>query len=162
MQFFPTAVCNVTAWRHSRRLALWQMELVGGGGGGVREKNVFCVPRELQRASHISVLSMGGVCGRSLTAGKILFAGRQTFSLYLVLWLCAMNTVKISTHLSFRGAEWCQRLGGRGLRWRGGCDSCRGVGVSLPGDHWTPLEQNWEEEEKSENHIDNEFDFETL
>ena len=28
---------------------------------------------------------MGGVCGRSLTAGKILFTGRQTWSLYLVL-----------------------------------------------------------------------------
>ena len=32
-----------------------------------------------------SLLSMGGVCGRSLTAGKILFTGRQTCSLYLVL-----------------------------------------------------------------------------
>ena len=36
-------------------------------------------------ASPISRLSMGGVCGRSLTAGKILFTGRQTCSLYLVL-----------------------------------------------------------------------------
>ena len=40
-------------------------------------------------ASPISLLSMGGVCGRSLSAGKILFAGRQTCSLYLVLCLCA-------------------------------------------------------------------------
>ena len=39
-------------------------------------------------ASPISLLSMGGVCGRSLMAGKILFTGRQTCSLYLVLWLC--------------------------------------------------------------------------
>ena len=31
--------------------------------------------------------STGGVCGWSLTAGKILFTGRQTCSLYLVLWL---------------------------------------------------------------------------
>ena len=36
-------------------------------------------------ASPISILSMGGVCGRSLAAGKILFTGRQTCSLYLVL-----------------------------------------------------------------------------
>ena len=54
------------------------------GGEGLREKYVFCAP--------ISLLSMGGVCGRSLrvcgrslTAGKILFTGRQTCSLYLVL-----------------------------------------------------------------------------
>ena len=36
-------------------------------------------------ASPISLLSMGGVCGR-----KILFTGRQTCSLYLVLWLCGL------------------------------------------------------------------------
>ena len=35
--------------------------------------------------SPISLLSMGGVCGRSLTPGKILFGGRQTCSLYLAL-----------------------------------------------------------------------------
>ena len=29
--------------------------------------------------------STGGVCGQSLTVGKILFTGRQTCSLYLVL-----------------------------------------------------------------------------
>ena len=38
-------------------------------------------------ASPVSFLSMGGACGRSLTAEKILFTGRQTCSLYLVLWL---------------------------------------------------------------------------
>ena len=32
--------------------------------------------------------STGEVCGRSLTAGKILYTGRQTCSLYSVLWLC--------------------------------------------------------------------------
>ena len=53
-----------------------------GGGGCLRENYVFCVPRELQRL--LSLLSMGGVCGRSLTVGKILFTGRQTCSLYLV------------------------------------------------------------------------------
>ena len=57
------------------------------GGGGLREKYVFCVPRAIS-AAPISLLSMGGVCGRSLTARKILFTGRQTWSLYLVLWLC--------------------------------------------------------------------------
>ena len=35
--------------------------------------------------------STGRVCGRSLTAGKILFTRMQAFSLYLVLWLCDMN-----------------------------------------------------------------------
>ena len=44
----------------------------------------------------ISLLSMGGVCGRSLTAGKILFTGRQTCSLYLVLSLCAANMISIN------------------------------------------------------------------
>ena len=62
------------------------MALVWGGGGeGLREKYVFCVPRGIA-ASPISLLSMGGVCGRSLTVGKILFTGRQTCSLYLVLY----------------------------------------------------------------------------
>ena len=47
------------------------------------------ISRELQRLlSLIGYGSTGGVCGRSLTAGKILFTGRQTCSLYLVLWLC--------------------------------------------------------------------------
>ena len=47
--------------------------------------------------SYISFVygSTGGVCGRSLTAGKILFTGRQTCSLYLVLWLCVMSTKSI-------------------------------------------------------------------
>ena len=42
------------------------------------------------RVSYLSFVygSTGGVCGRSLTVGKILFTGRQTCSLYLVLWLC--------------------------------------------------------------------------
>ena len=41
-------------------------------------------------ASPISLLSMGGVCGRSLTPGKFLFAGRQTCSLYLALWFMTL------------------------------------------------------------------------
>ena len=43
--------------------------------------------------------STGGACGRSLTAGKILFTGRQTCSLYLVLWLCDICSV-LCTHIS--------------------------------------------------------------
>ena len=55
--------------------------IVAGGWGGV--------PRKLQRLlSLIGYGSTGGVCGLSLTARKILFIGRQTCSLYLVLWLC--------------------------------------------------------------------------
>ena len=45
MQIFPTRMCNVTAWRHSRLLAHWLMALVGGGG--LSDKYVLCVPREL-------------------------------------------------------------------------------------------------------------------
>ena len=66
--------------RHSRLRAHWLMTIVAGGWGGI--------PRELQRLlSLIGYGSTGGVCGRSLMAGKILFTGRQTCSLYLVLWL---------------------------------------------------------------------------
>ena len=53
------------------------------------EGEVCILPSPGVAASPISLLSMGGVCGRSLTAGKILFTGRQTCSLYLVLWFCA-------------------------------------------------------------------------
>ena len=51
------------------------------------------IPRELQRLlSLIGYGSTGGVCGRSLTDGKILFTGRQTCSSYLALWLCVSLT----------------------------------------------------------------------
>ena len=54
--------------------------IVEGGWGGI--------PRELQRLlSLIGYGITGGVCGRSLTEGKIIFTGRQTCSLYLVLWI---------------------------------------------------------------------------
>ena len=60
------------------------MALVGGGGGGAEGE--VCILRSQEiAASPISLLSVGGVCGRSLTVGKILFTGRQTCSLYLVL-----------------------------------------------------------------------------
>ena len=41
MQIFPTAVFNVTAWRHTGLLAHWLIAQVAGGWGGI--------PRELQR-----------------------------------------------------------------------------------------------------------------
>ena len=41
----------------------------GGGGGGAKEK--ICILRSPEiAASPISLLSMGGVCGRNLTEGK--------------------------------------------------------------------------------------------
>ena len=61
------------------------------GGGGVGWGRVCILRSPGIPASPISLLSMGGVCGRSLTAGKILITGRQTCSLYLVLWLCGLN-----------------------------------------------------------------------
>ena len=85
MQIFPTRMCNVTAWRHSRLLAHWLMALQWRRAEG-----------GLQRL--LSLIGYGStwrVCGRSLMAGKILFTGRQTCSLYLVLWLCGKLEVKI-------------------------------------------------------------------
>ena len=87
--------------------AHWLMAQVGGGGEAEGEA---CVLRSPGFApSPISLLCMGGVCGRSLTAGKILFTGRQTCSLYLVLWLCA--TVK-------RKEWWHVFSGIIRIRWR--------------------------------------------
>ena len=88
MQFFPTAVCSVTAWRHSRLRDHWVMALVGEEGA---EGEVCILHSPGIAASPISLLSTGGVCGRSLTVGKILFTGRQICSLYLVLWLCGQK-----------------------------------------------------------------------
>ena len=85
-------------------------------------------------ASPISLLSMGGVCGRSLTAGKILFTGRQTCSLYLVLWLCgwvvAVSRAKVrstcdaTVSVPWAVVEWggvrlplCHLLPGVGGNW---------------------------------------------
>ena len=79
MRIFPTRMSNVTAWRHS--LAN------DPEGGGLRENSPGIA------ASPISLLPMVALekSGRSLTAGKILFTGTQTCSLYLVLWLCAAS-----------------------------------------------------------------------
>ena len=100
MQIFPTRMCNVTAWRHSTLRAHWVLALVGGGGA----EGEVCVLRSPGiAASPISLLSMGGVCGRSLTAEKILFTGRQTCSLYLILWLCDADACSLIYGSSYMG-----------------------------------------------------------
>ena len=68
MQIFPTAVYKVTARRHLKLGAHWLLALVGGGGEAEGEVCILRSPGTA--ASPISLLSMGGVCGRSLTAGK--------------------------------------------------------------------------------------------
>ena len=102
-QFRVTSCCDVAdsgrenlyhflpilLWRHvlsSSIMTLW-MALVGEGW----RKSMYSASSPGIAASPFSILSMGGDCGRSLMAGKILFTGRQTFSLYLVSWLCTMN-----------------------------------------------------------------------
>ena len=55
-------------------------------GGRRGAEGEVCILHSLGiAASPISLLSMGGVWGRRLTTGNILFTGRQTCSLYLVL-----------------------------------------------------------------------------
>ena len=73
---FPDKNLQRHSVTHSKLRAHWLMTLVRGGGLGVLQ--------ELQRLLSL-LLSMTGVCGRSLTAGKIILTGRQTCSLYLVL-----------------------------------------------------------------------------
>ena len=91
LTLFPTRMCNVTAWRHTRLRNHWLIALVMAGAEGevsiLRSPGIAALP--------ISLLSMGGVCGRNLTAGKILFTERQTCSLYLVLWLLKEGTSRI-------------------------------------------------------------------
>ena len=81
MQIFPTKITTSQRVETARSLAN-DLSIFWGEGE-------VCILRSPGiGASPISLLSMGGVCGRRLTAGKILFTGRQTCSLYLVLWLC--------------------------------------------------------------------------
>ena len=55
------------------------MALVGGGGGAEGKVCILLSPGiAASPISHIGYGSTGGVCGRSLTAGKILFTGRET------------------------------------------------------------------------------------
>ena len=61
MQIFPTALCNITAWRHSRLRAHWLMALVGGGGCGRSMYSAF--------PGNCSVSYLSFVYGRSLWAG---------------------------------------------------------------------------------------------
>ena len=78
MQFFSTAVTSLETARSLANDPSW----VGEGGG----EGEACILRSPGIAvSPISLWYMGVVCGRSLMAGKILFTGRQTCSLYLVL-----------------------------------------------------------------------------
>ena len=61
--------------------------------GPIEAGGLGWISRELQRLlSLIGYGSTGGVCGRSLMDGKILFTGSQTCSLYLVLWLCGTES----------------------------------------------------------------------
>ena len=72
--------------RHSVTSLETARSLANGPSWGEGGEGEVCILRSPGiTASPISLLSMGGVCGRSLTAGKILFTGRQTCSLYLVL-----------------------------------------------------------------------------
>ena len=82
MQIFPTRMCNVTAWRHSRLRAHWLIAPIFGWGGGGWGRSMYSA-----FLGNCSVSYFSFVCGRSLTAGKILFTGRQTCSLYLVLYM---------------------------------------------------------------------------
>ena len=87
MHFFPTNVQrhSVTSLEAARSFANGPSLGVGGGGfEGLAEGEVCILRSPVIVASPISLLSVGGVCGRSLTAGKILFTGRQTCSLYLI------------------------------------------------------------------------------
>ena len=61
MHFFPTAVCSVTAWRHSRLRAHWLMALVGGGGGLLWGRSMYSAFPGNCSDSYFSF-----VCGRSL------------------------------------------------------------------------------------------------
>ena len=47
-------------------------------------------------------MSMGGVCGRSLTGGKILFTGRQTCSLFSIMTLSIRINVIICLLETFK------------------------------------------------------------
>ena len=84
ISFFSTRMCNVTAWRHSRVETARSLANDPSGRGAEGEFPGNC------NVSYLFFVygSTGRVCGRSLTAGKILFTGRQTCSFYLVLWLC--------------------------------------------------------------------------
>ena len=79
-------MCNVTAWLHYETARSLANDHSGGGAEGEFPENCS--------VSYLSFVygSNGRVCGRSLTAGKILFTGRQTCSFYLVLWLWFLRT----------------------------------------------------------------------
>ena len=82
MQIFPT-MQNV---QHHRVTSLETARSLANGPSWGGKRGEVCILRFPGiAASPISLLSMGGLCGRSLMGEKILFTGRQTCSLYLVL-----------------------------------------------------------------------------
>ena len=85
MKKFSRPECATSQLETARSLANGPSWWGGGGGVWGAEGEVCILRSPGVAASPISLLPMGGVCGRSLTAGKILFTGSQTCSLYLVL-----------------------------------------------------------------------------
>ena len=90
MQIFPTRMCNVTAWRHSRLRAHWLMALVGGGGWGKSMYSAFL--------GNSSVPYLSFVYGRSLWAE--LNGGENSLHwkanmLPLIVWLCAETVMRL-------------------------------------------------------------------
>ena len=75
--------------RHSRLRAHWLMALVGGGGGAEGEVCILRSPGNA--ASPISLLSMGGVCGRSLIGRENFLHWKANmlplFSIMALLWV---------------------------------------------------------------------------
>ena len=85
-------MCTITAWRHSRLRAHWPMALVGGGGLPEGEACILRTP-ENPKVSYLS-FAYGRSLWAELNGGENLFTGRQTCSLYLVLWLCDVAPCK--------------------------------------------------------------------
>ena len=77
---------NQNVQRHSVTSLETARSLANGPSWGCGGEGEVCILRSQGIVeSPISLLFTGRVCGRSLTVGKILFPGRQTCSLYLVL-----------------------------------------------------------------------------
>ena len=80
MQFFPTAVSNFTAGRHSRLPAHWLMALVWGGGGAWGRSMYSAFP------GNCYLSYVGGTYG-----GENSLHWKANMPLYLLLWLCDME-----------------------------------------------------------------------
>ena len=95
MQFFPTAVCNVTPWRLSRLRTHWLIAQAGGGVGGGGAEREVCI---LRSSGNCSVSNLSFVCGRSLWAElngweDFLHWKANMLPLFSImsLWLCYGN-----------------------------------------------------------------------